>query len=99
KQRYYQEMTLNQLFPSGWEIHNARLFGGEIGGDESRYQDIRDDRVYSYYDLGAQKSKTIKIQLNASYIGKFYLPASYSEAMYDHQICAQSAGKWIEVVE
>lgn len=99
KQQYYQEMTLNQLFPSGWEIHNARLFGGEIGGDESRYQDIRDDRVYSYYDLGAQKSKTIKIQLNASYIGKFYLPASYSEAMYDHQICAQSLGKWIEVVE
>ena len=95
---YLQEMALNQIFPSGWEIHNTRLFG-EGEASNARYQDIRDDRVYSYYDLISKSSKTFVIQLNATYLGKFYLPTVYSEAMYDNMINARVPGQWVEVVK
>jgi len=95
---YLKEMALNQIFPSGWEIHNARLFG-ESGKNEARYQDIRDDRVYSYYDLQENNTKTFTIQLNATYLGRFYLPTIYSEAMYDNTINARIPGQWVEVVK
>ena len=98
KRTKYKEMALNQIFPSGWEIHNSRLFGSTGYTSSARYQDIRDDRVLSYYSLAPGESKTIKITLNATYLGKFYLPAVYSEAMYDHTIQAQIPGRWVEVI-
>jgi uncharacterized protein YfaS (alpha-2-macroglobulin family) len=95
--RDYREMALNQIFPSGWEIHNSRLYGSKGYSSRIRYQDYRDDRVLSYYSLKAGETKTIKVLLNATYTGKFYLPAVYSEAMYDHSIHAQKKGKWVIV--
>jgi uncharacterized protein YfaS (alpha-2-macroglobulin family) len=95
---YLKEMTLNQIFPSGWEIHNTRM--DETGAaNVARYQDIRDDRVYSYYDLVQKTTKTFVIQLNATYLGRFYLPTVYSEAMYDNLINARVPGRWVEVVK
>ena len=97
---YLKEMTLNQIFPSGWEIHNTRMDGftsaQNLGNFD--YQDIRDDRVYTYYQLGKGKSKTFKIKLNATYLGKFYLPTLESEAMYDNTVNSRLPGKWVEVV-
>ncbi len=95
---FLKEMALNQIFPSGWEIHNTRM-DGTSSSNTARYQDIRDDRVYSYYDLAENTSKTFVIQLNATYLGKFYLPTLYSEAMYDNMINARVPGRWIEVVK
>ena len=65
--------------------------------DQPQYQDIRDDRVYTYFDLQANKRKTFRVMLNASYAGRFYLPAIYCEAMYDNTINARKPGKWVEV--
>jgi len=95
---YLQEMVLNQIFPSGWEIHNTRM-DGTGAANPARYQDIRDDRVYSYYDLPQNQSKTFVIQLNATYLGRFYLPTVYSEAMYENTINAYLPGRWVEVVK
>lgn len=92
------EIALSHLFPNGWEIHNTRLYGGGRN-NQIDYQDIRDDRVYSYFDLPSGESKTISIQLNAAYLGKFYHPAVQVETMYDHLINATLPGKWVEVVE
>lgn len=94
---HYKEMALNQLFPSGWEIHNTRLYGNKGTRNKTRYQDIRDDRVLSYYSLRPNETKIIKIILNATYKGRFFLPAVYTEAMYDHSIHAQLPGRWVEV--
>lgn len=96
KKGYYKEMALTQIFPSGWEIHNSRM---DEDGDSQphRYQDIRDDRVLTYYDLGTNETKTFTVKLTATYQGRFYLPTLYSEAMYDHLISAQSPGRWVEV--
>ena len=98
--REYKEMALTQIFPSGWEIRNPRMEGvGESKRtDVPEYQDIRDDRVYTYFDLSKQKPKTFRILLNASYLGRFYLPGTNCEAMYDNNISSRLPGKWIEVV-
>lgn len=91
------ELALSQIFPSGWEIHNARM-DGYSSASGINYQDIRDDRVYSYFNLNAGKSVKLKVKLNASYIGKFYLPGILAEAMYDGDIKAFQSGAWVEVV-
>lgn len=103
----YEQMALSQIFPSGWEIHNTRM--NSISADQQddpasavyntpRYQDIRDDRVYSYFSLPAKQKVTYVVLLNASYLGKFYLPSISCEAMYNGRISARVAGRWVEVV-
>ena len=67
--------------------------------DVPRHQDIRDDRVYSYFDVERNASRNFRILLNAAYVGKFYLPTVYCEAMYNNNINAQKAGQWVEVVK
>jgi hypothetical protein len=97
----YQQMVLSEIFPSGWEIHNTRLFGAEGTPLTSSftYQDIRDDRVYTYFDLKANKSVTYHVMLNASYTGRFFLPPTLCEAMYDASVHSIMPGKWVEVVK
>jgi uncharacterized protein YfaS (alpha-2-macroglobulin family) len=97
---YYNNMVLNEIFPSGWEIHNTRMDNsyGRISMSPYSYQDFRDDRVYTFFDIAANTKRTYKVLLNASYLGKFYLPAVSSEAMYNNSIAARTTGKWVEVV-
>lgn len=99
--RNYEELALSQIFPSGWEIINTRLDDTQQYYNQGKadYQDIRDDRVYTYFDLKANERKAFTILLNASYQGKYYLPAVAVEAMYDNSIYANKKGQWIEVVK
>ena len=62
------------------------------------YQDIRDDRVYTYFDLRRNARHVYRVRLNAAYPGRYYLPATSCEAMYDAGVNARVAGKWVEVV-
>jgi alpha-2-macroglobulin len=97
---YYQNMALAQIFPSGWEIINTRLADIENTSDNATkpdYQDIRDDRVYSFFGIPSDGSKTFEVLLNASYAGRFYLPSLHCNAMYDNNIKAQKKGMWVEV--
>jgi uncharacterized protein YfaS (alpha-2-macroglobulin family) len=97
---YYTQMALSQIFPSGWEILNARMFDGEgaFKSSSSTYQDIRDDRVYTYFNIAREETLTYYVQLNASYLGRYFLPGTFCEAMYDNSISAGVNGKWVEVV-
>ncbi len=98
----YKNLALNQIFPSGWEINNLRLTGDEganITGDVPTYQDIPDDRVYTYFDLSSNQRKIFKVLLTASYAGSYYLPAVSCEAMYDNSVYARKKGKVVEVVK
>lgn len=94
----YKELALTQIFPSGWEIHNSRMYLSEENSyDIPEYQDIRDDRVYTYFDLKKNESKTFAIRLNAGYSGRFYLPPVYVEAMYKNSINCRKRGLWVDV--
>jgi alpha-2-macroglobulin len=97
----YENMALAQVFPSGWEINNLRLGGDEasLATSSFTYQDIRDDRVYTYFDLRRNEKKIFRISLTASYAGSFYLPAVSCEAMYDRSIYARKKGQPVDVVK
>jgi len=100
KRGNYEEMALTQVFPAGWELRNIRLdnIDYNLTNDNAEYQDIRDDRIYTYFDIGSSSSRTYSILLNAAYEGRYYLPSVYCEAMYDNGINAREAGGWVEVV-
>jgi uncharacterized protein YfaS (alpha-2-macroglobulin family) len=96
----YTDMALTQIFPSGWEIRNTRMeeVQSSYEVDRPEYRDIRDDRVYSYFNLNRGKSKTFVVVLNASYQGRYYLSSVSCEAMYNNQISSRKAGHWVEVL-
>lgn len=94
----YKELALSHIVPSGWEIHNERFAGEENQSAAFEYQDIRDDRIFTYFDLNRDLSKTFRVLLNASYVGRYYLPPINVEAMYDASIYARTTGEWIQVV-
>ena len=94
-----EQMAISAIFPSGWEIINSRLFGDESVSDKVDYMDIRDDRVYLYFSLGYNQSKTFKINLNATFSGDFYMPAISCYAMYDNEIRVVVPGKRTKVVK
>ncbi len=94
-----RNLVLSQIYPSGWEILNTRYIQG--GRDDKgllSYQDIRDDRVYSYIDeLPAGKYVAVRINLCAVYSGRFYMPAATCSAMYDAAISSNTASASVVV--
>jgi uncharacterized protein YfaS (alpha-2-macroglobulin family) len=93
-----EEMALAQIFPSGWEIQSGGLndIGDVLREDSYEYRDTRDDRVYTFFDLG--KKKEFKIMLTAAYDGEYFLPPISCEAMYDNKIQAKTKGVKVKVV-
>jgi uncharacterized protein YfaS (alpha-2-macroglobulin family) len=95
-----EHLALSHIIPSGWQIHNPRMTEGESDAlPDIDYQDIRDDRVYTYFSLDRGKEKIFKVQLNASFLGHYYLPGIHVEAMYNARKNARSKGMWVDVVE
>jgi len=95
----YEHMALAQIFPSGWEIINTRLNDTQsaITSSPATYVDIRDDRVLTHFNIRQNETLTYRVLLNASYIGRYFLPSVSAEAMYDNRIQATTPGQWVEV--
>lgn len=96
----YTQMALSEVFPSGWEILNPRMSDGEgaFKSSSSTYMDVRDDRVYTYFNIRQGETLIYYVQLNASYPGRYFLAATDCRAMYDNSISASSGGRWVEVM-
>jgi uncharacterized protein YfaS (alpha-2-macroglobulin family) len=88
-----EEVALIFPVPASWEIINTRL-AGEVSPSVSsfRYQDIRDDRVMTYFNLDRGEEKVIRLRVNKAYEGAFFKPAIHSYAMYDESIRALIPG-------
>ena len=97
----YTNLALTHIIPSGWEVYNERMTvpeaepqettdsSGNVSGKYT-YQDIRDDRVLTYFNLRRGETKIFTIRLQATYAGNFILPAVQCEAMYDVNVQARS---------
>ncbi|MEK6153037.1 MG2 domain-containing protein [Flavobacteriaceae bacterium 3-367] len=94
-----KDMALTEIFPSGWEIVNTRFTDfGDFTDNKVSYTDLRDDRANFYFDLKRKETKTFRVLLNASYLGRYYLPGTQAEAMYDSDYAVRTKGKWVTVV-
>ncbi|MCF6294694.1 MAG: MG2 domain-containing protein [Flavobacteriaceae bacterium] len=98
------DVALTQIFPSGWEIVNTRFTDfGNAGSNQADYTNIRDDRVNFYFNLEKSSAKgstkTFSVLLNASYLGRYYLPGTQVEAMYDNNYFVRTKGRWIRVIK
>jgi len=92
----YHDLALKQFIPAGWQVlSNSRA--GLSGPANFDYQDIRDDRIYTFFSLENAKMQSFKLRINATYAGKYYLPAFEVEDMYHPEITARSAARWVEV--
>ncbi len=100
KNESVQNVALTQIIPSGWEIVNTRFTEfGSFADNKVDFTDIRDDRTNLYFSIGANETKTFRILLNASYLGRYYLPGVQAEAMYDNSFFARTSGQWVDVVK
>jgi uncharacterized protein YfaS (alpha-2-macroglobulin family) len=97
--RKLDNLALSHIVPAGWEIHNARLSGEGVPASEIDYQDIRDDRIYTYFSIKEGETMAFTVLLNAAYLGRFYQPSIGVEAMYDATRHARIKGQWVEVVK
>ena len=97
----YTNLALTHIIPSDWEVYNERMTvpeaepqettdsSGNVSGQYT-YQDIRDDRVLTYFNLRRGETKIFTIRLQATYAGNFILPSVQCEAMYDVNVQARS---------
>ena len=97
--RTLEDVALTQIMPSGWQLTSSRLDGSAESNERVTWQDLRDDRVMHYFDLapGSKHALTLNVALNASFAGRYYLPAWTVEAMYDGRYQARTKGQWVEV--
>lgn len=83
----YPNLALTHILPSGWEIQGEQPGIGKAG---YTYRDVRDDRVLTYFGLKRGERKQFSIRLQATYAGKFVLPAIQCEDMYDTSVMART---------
>jgi uncharacterized protein YfaS (alpha-2-macroglobulin family) len=95
--RELENLALTCLVASGFQIKNP-LFSPDDKPIRYDYQDVRDDRVYTYFRLQRGERKTFLVALNASYLGRFYQPGVLVEAMYDDSVQANTRGQWVNIV-
>lgn len=96
-----EELALSHIVPSGWEIINTKVQGVDMFKyySDYDYQDIRDDRVLTYFKLKPNESKTFRFMISASYAGDFYYPGVNLEAMYDGNVYSRKAGGNVSVIK
>jgi len=97
--RLIEEIALVQVLPSGWEIENTRLIGDFYPSWSSKYnlgredyQDIRDDRIIWFFDLRHGNNIDFLVKMNTVTAGKFYLPTTQVQAMYNDRFMATHKG-------
>lgn len=89
-------VALSTYFPAGFEIQNSRLFATEET-NHADYEDIRDDKIHTYFGLGPLQSKTFTYSFTASFAGTYLHPGFHCEAMYDASVYAREKGTLINI--
>ncbi|MDR1506999.1 MAG: alpha-2-macroglobulin [Treponema sp.] len=88
-----ENIALVHQLPASWEILNDRIGGTSSSSSSSfAYQDIRDDRIMTYFDLPSGAVKVIRFKVNKTYGGSYFRPAIHAYAMYDESVAALIPG-------
>ncbi len=94
-----KDLALNLKIPSGLELINPRIYSTEAlsNNQNFHYQDFRDDRVYTFFELKGNEKKSFNFKAKAAYKGDFYWPAISCENMYRGDIFAKTEAYRIKV--
>ena len=94
-------LALNLKMPSGWELINPRMYETSVSdpNENFTYQDFKDDRVYTFFDLKAGGLQVFTFKAKAAFIGDFYMPAVTCEHMYDGNIYARTETGRIKIAK
>jgi uncharacterized protein YfaS (alpha-2-macroglobulin family) len=98
-QRRINNLALTHMIPAGCQIANPSYSADAPKQGYFDFQDVRDDRIYTYFGLEAGAEKVFRVVLNASYNGRYYLPGIAVESMYDASYHANTKGQWVEIVK
>lgn len=93
-----RSLALTYAIPSGWEIWNERMVNDSASASDD-YTDIRDDRISWYFGLKTGESRTFRVRLRAAYCGRYLIPPTVCEDMYDTSCRAVSASGFVEVAK
>lgn len=85
------DLALTFFAPAGMEILNTPE------NDDLTHTDVRDDRIYYYFNLDKKSSKTFIVKMNATFAGRYTMPAVRCEAMYDGSVYYVVPAKTITV--
>lgn len=98
--RNIKDVAMTYQIPSGWEILNTRYAIDDASNNLNNvdYTDIRDNAIHYYFDLKKNEIKKMKVKINTTYLGKYYLPGTHTEAMYDNNYMSHTKGQWINVI-
>lgn len=97
----YENIALTHIIPASWEVY--QVVGNDEGVDSSRndggltYQDIKDDRVLSYFNLNGRGRKLIQVRFHVTYAGTYVLPAIQADVMYQPDVFARTKAGQIAV--
>jgi len=92
-----KDLALMQVFPSGWQLRNTVL-SDDAKAAKLDFQQAGDDRLQSFFPLAAGESIRLQATLNASFVGRYYLPGWTASSMYNPKIRANNLGLWVEVL-
>ena len=90
-----KNLALTIPIATGFEFTNERVGNQNYRDSSYTYRDIRDDAVYTYFDLDSWSQVTYTFNVTVAYSGNYYIPAIKAEAMYDNEIFAIKPGKVI----
>ncbi len=86
------DLALNLKMPAGWELINPRLYETEVTKNKGNYtyQDYKDDRVYTFFNIRAGGSETYTFKAKAAFTGDFFMPSVSCEHMYNGDVYART---------
>ncbi|MCK5725241.1 MAG: hypothetical protein KAH22_00295 [Thiotrichaceae bacterium] len=88
-----ENLALTYIVATGMEIHNPN-----VGNNKALdHQNVRDDRIHSYFALNRETPIKLSFIVNAAYAGKAYLPAVQVQSMYQPEKKARIKGQWVHV--
>jgi uncharacterized protein YfaS (alpha-2-macroglobulin family) len=94
---FIDNVAIVDLLPGGFEVLRESV-NRRVGPWQSEYIDIRDDRIVYYGQLTKTVTEiTYQVQLTAA--GKFVVPPSFAESMYDRALKGWSASSSVTVTE
>jgi len=82
-------VAIVDLLPGGFEVvRSVGLRRDEVPGHRSEYADIREDRVLLFQTVGEGVQTTV-YRIKATNAGRFEIPPTFAESMYDRRVQAQ----------